>query len=50
VAPTEEPNEQSTTAGDREDPLAIADDGVAPLINNTGADDPGHGDADAASS
>ncbi len=31
------------------DPAAIADDGMAPLINNTGADDTADDDADASS-
>ncbi len=47
VPPTDEPDE--TTPEDPDDPTAIAEDGMAPLINNTGADADGDDDADASS-
>ena len=39
------PDDPSTPAGEDDAPeLGVADDGMAPLINNTGADDDDGGD------
>jgi hypothetical protein len=45
VASSDETPEHAST----DDPAAIADDGMAPLINNTGADADADDDADASS-
>jgi hypothetical protein len=44
---SDDPERDPTPAGDPDDPTALATDGMAPLINNTGADDSDSDDADA---
>jgi hypothetical protein len=42
-------DEPGATTSDRDDPTAIAEDGMAPFINNTGADSGDGADVDASS-
>lgn len=48
TAPAEPPPDDAADDGD-EDPTAIAEDGMSPLIANTGVDDGPGDDADASS-
>ena len=50
MQPTGDDPERGAPLGDEpEGPAAVAKDGMAPLINNTGADDTDDDDADASS-
>src|SRR3954447_22837522 len=44
MEPTNERPDDTSTDDENESPTAIADDGIAPLINNTGADEAGAAD------
>lgn len=49
VPPTDEPDQTDDADETEDDPTAIAEDGMAPLINNTGVDGGDGDDADASS-
>ena len=47
MRPPDDPSTPAREDDDDETELGVADDGMAPLINNTGADDEGGDDVDA---